>query len=57
LIPNVEEADSSYALAICVPVVDAVKWIGLPVKKITAETVKKCFAKAGLGENDVADNL
>jgi hypothetical protein len=27
------------------------------VKKIQAETVKKCFAKAGYGESDVADNL
>jgi hypothetical protein len=27
------------------------------VKKIKAETVKKCFAKAGFGESDVADNL
>jgi hypothetical protein len=33
-----------------------VNWIGLAVKKIKAETVKKCFAKAGFGEN-VADNL
>jgi hypothetical protein len=34
-----------------------VNWIGLAVKKITAETVKKCSAKAGFGESDVADNL
>jgi hypothetical protein len=27
------------------------------VKKITAETVKRCFAKGGFGESDVADNL
>jgi hypothetical protein len=29
------------------------------VKKIKADTVKKkrCFAKAGYGESDVADNL
>jgi hypothetical protein len=27
------------------------------VKKIKAETVKMCFAKAGIGESDVADNL
>jgi hypothetical protein len=27
------------------------------VNKIRAETVKKCFAKAGFGESDVADNL
>jgi hypothetical protein len=27
------------------------------VKKIEAETVKKCFAKAGFGESDVANNL
>jgi hypothetical protein len=29
----------------------------LAVKKIKAETVKKCFAKTGFGESDVADNL
>jgi hypothetical protein len=34
-----------------------VNWIGLAVKKIRAETVKKCFAKAGFRESDVADNL
>jgi hypothetical protein len=27
------------------------------VNKIKAETVKKCFPKAGFGESDVADNL
>jgi hypothetical protein len=27
------------------------------VKKIKAETVKKCFAKAGFGESDTADYL
>jgi hypothetical protein len=27
------------------------------VKKIKAETIKKCFANAGFGESDVADNL
>jgi hypothetical protein len=27
------------------------------VKKITAERVKECFAKAGFGEGDLADNL
>jgi hypothetical protein len=53
---DVEEADSSYALARSVSVLDAVNWIGLAVKKIEAETVKKSFAKAGCGENDVADN-
>jgi hypothetical protein len=47
LILNVE-ADSSYALARSVSVLDAVNWIWLAVKKIKAETVKKCFAKAGL---------
>jgi hypothetical protein len=57
LILNVEEADSSYALARSVSVLDAVNWIGLAVKKIKAETVKKCFAKAGFGEGDVAYNL
>jgi hypothetical protein len=57
LIPNVEEAKSSYALARSVSVLDAVNWIRLVVKTIKAETVKKCFAKAGFGESDVADNL
>jgi hypothetical protein len=37
--------------------VDAVNWLGLAVKKIKAETVKKYFAKAGFEENDMADNL
>jgi uncharacterized protein YabN with tetrapyrrole methylase and pyrophosphatase domain len=55
LISNVEEANSSYALALSV--LDAVNWIGLAVKKIKAETVKQCFAKAGFGESVVADNL
>jgi hypothetical protein len=27
------------------------------VKKIKVETVKKCFAKDGCGESDVAENL
>jgi hypothetical protein len=36
---------------------DAVNWITFAVKKIKTETVKKCFAKAGFGEGDVADNL
>jgi hypothetical protein len=57
LILNVEEADSSYALARSVSVLDAVNWIGLAVKEIKAETVKMCFAKAGFGESDVEDNL
>jgi hypothetical protein len=57
LISNVEEDDSSYTLARSVSVLDAVNWIGLAVKKIKAETVKKCFAKAGFGVSDVADNL
>jgi hypothetical protein len=56
LILNVE-ADSSYALARSVLILDAVNWIGLAVKKIKAGTIKKCFAKAGFGESDVADNL
>jgi hypothetical protein len=56
LILNVE-ADSSYALARSVSVLYAVIWIELAVKKINAETVKKCFAEAGFGESDVADNL
>jgi hypothetical protein len=38
-------------------VLDAMNWIGLAVKKIKAESVKKCFAMAGFGESDVADNL
>jgi hypothetical protein len=57
LILNIEEADSSYALASSVLVLDAVNCIGLAMKNIKAETVKKCFAKAGFGESDVADNL
>jgi hypothetical protein len=57
LISNVEEADNSYALARSVSVLDAVNWIWLAVKKIKEETVKECFAKAGFGEGDVADNL
>jgi hypothetical protein len=40
---NVEDADSSNALARSVSVVDAVNWIRLAVKKIKAETVKKVF--------------
>jgi hypothetical protein len=46
---NVEEAGSSYALARSVLVLDAVNCIGLTVKKTKAETVRKCFAKVGLG--------
>jgi hypothetical protein len=57
LISNVEEADRCYALARSASVLDAVNWIVLAVKKITAERVKKCFAKAGFGESDMADNL
>jgi hypothetical protein len=57
LISNVEEAGSSYTLATFVSVLDPVNWIGLAVKKIKAETAKKCFAKAGFGESDVADSL
>jgi hypothetical protein len=56
-ISNVEETDSSYALARSVSVLDAVNWTGLAVKKIKAETVRKCSAKAGVEESDVADNL
>jgi hypothetical protein len=41
LVSNVEEADSSYALARSVSVLDAVHWIGLAEKKVKAETVKK----------------
>jgi hypothetical protein len=43
LILNVKEADSSYALARSVSVLDAMNWIRLAVKKIKAETVKKVF--------------
>jgi hypothetical protein len=57
LISNVEEADNSYALTRSVSVLNAVNWIGLAMKKIKEETVNKCFAKAGFGEGDVADNL
>jgi hypothetical protein len=57
LILNVEEADSSYALARSVLVLDGVSWIGLAVKKIKAETVKNHFAKAEFEEGDVAGNL
>jgi hypothetical protein len=57
LISNIKEADGSYALARSVSVLDAVNWSGLAVKKIKAETIKKCFAKSGFGESDVADNL
>jgi hypothetical protein len=50
LILNVE-ADSSYALGRSVSVLDAVNWIGLAVKKIKAETVKKIvLLKLDLGE-------
>jgi hypothetical protein len=31
--------------------------IEVAVKKIKAETVKKCFAEAGFGESDVPNNL
>jgi hypothetical protein len=57
LILNVEEVDSSYTLAISLSVLDVMNWIRLAVKKIKAEIVKKCFATAGFGESDVADNL
>jgi hypothetical protein len=51
------EANSSYALARSVSVLDAVNWIGLAVKKIKADTVNKCFAKAGFGESDGLNNF
>jgi hypothetical protein len=57
LILNSEDADTSYELVRSVSVLDAVNWIVLAVKKITAGTVRKCFAKARFGESDVADNL
>jgi hypothetical protein len=50
LILNADKADSSYALAKFISVLDVVNWIGLAVKKIKAETLKKYFAKAGFGE-------
>jgi hypothetical protein len=56
LISNVEAA-RCYVLARSVSVLDAVNWIGLAVKKIKAQTAKRCFPKAGFGESDVADNL
>jgi hypothetical protein len=56
-ISNIEETNSSYALAISVSVLEAVNWIGLAVTKIKTESVKKCFAMAGFGESDAADNL
>jgi hypothetical protein len=44
-------SDSSYALARSVSVLDAVNWMGLAVKKIKAETVKKSvLLKLGLGK-------
>jgi hypothetical protein len=49
LILNVEEADSSYALAKSVSVLDAVNWIGLAVKKIKAETIS-VLLEFGLGK-------
>jgi ADP-dependent phosphofructokinase/glucokinase len=54
---NVEEADSSYALARSVSVLEAVNWMALAVNKIKAGTVKKCFAKVRFGESEVADNM
>jgi hypothetical protein len=41
LISNVDETDSSYALARSVLVLDAMNWIGFAVKKIKAETIKR----------------
>jgi hypothetical protein len=38
-------------------VLDVLNLIRLAVKKIKADTVKKCFDKAGFGESDVADNF
>jgi hypothetical protein len=43
LILNVERTYISYALSRSLSVLDAVNWIGLAVKKIKSETVKKCF--------------
>jgi ADP-dependent phosphofructokinase/glucokinase len=50
-------SDAIVALTRSVSVLDAVNWIVLAVKKIKAEIVKKCFAIAGFGKTDVADNL
>jgi hypothetical protein len=49
--------NSSHELARSVLVLDVANSIGLAVKKIKAETVKKCFAKAAFWKSDVADNL
>jgi hypothetical protein len=57
MISNIEEAYSFYALARSVLVLDAVNWMGLAVKKIKAQTLKKCFAKAVFWESNVANNL
>jgi hypothetical protein len=46
-----------FKLARFVSVVDVVNSNRLAVKKTKAETVEKCFSKAGFGESDVADNL
>jgi hypothetical protein len=43
LISNVQEADSSYALARSVSVLDAVNWIELAVKKSKTETGQNVF--------------
>jgi hypothetical protein len=45
------ECRRSRWLLCIVSVLDAVNWIEL------AETVRKCFAKAGFGESGVADDL
>jgi hypothetical protein len=50
LILNVEEANSSYALARSVSLLDAVNWIKLAVKKIKTKTVKSVLLKLGLGK-------
>jgi hypothetical protein len=51
MILNVEEANGAYAFARYVMVLHAVNWIGLAVKKIKAETVKKpVLLKLGLGK-------
>jgi hypothetical protein len=47
LILNVEETDGCYALARSVSVLDAMNGNQWAVKKMKAETVIKCFAKAG----------
>lgn len=52
LILNVQQAESTFALARSISVLDAVNWIGLAVKEIKPETVSKCFNKAGFRDDE-----